>query len=154
MCKPGLNGSGKKFTDKTFYAKTSHPVWVYLFSVFKKIKWQINVARRPSELPTADVVNDDVFYLVELPLLLHSLHIAPYGQLLWQLLVFGRQPFNDLLKRQLQLPTVVREGLQTRPAHRHSWLFWTRRWRKTPLYLTVHVTCFIIALILLIYTYT
>lgn len=58
-------------------------------------------------------------YLVELPLVLDGPDIASYGQLLRQLLVLGCQPFYDLLQGELQLPTVVREGLKSHPANTH-----------------------------------
>lgn len=51
-------------------------------------------------------------------LLLHQENIPPQGQLCRQLLILLPQPVNDLLQRHLQLPTVVREGLQPSPGRR------------------------------------
>ncbi len=48
---------------------------------------------------------------------MHRSHITTYGQLLGQLLVFSCQPFDDLLQGQLELPAVVRKGLQPYPAN-------------------------------------
>lgn len=54
---------------------------------------------------------------MELSLVLHCPDVAPYGQLLGQLLIFSCQPFDDLLQWQLELPAVVRKGLQPYPAN-------------------------------------
>lgn len=63
-------------------------------------------------------------YRVRLLLLLHQEHIAPQGQLCRQLLILLPQPVDDLLERHLQLPTVVREGLQPSPGRRARTVRW------------------------------
>lgn len=52
--------------------------------------------------------------------LLHQEDIASQGQLCRELLILLPEPVYDLLERYLQLPTVVRKGLQTSPGRRAS----------------------------------
>lgn len=57
-------------------------------------------------------------YRVRLLFLLHQEDIAPQGQLCRELLILLPEPVYYLLERHLQLPTVVRKGLQPGPGRR------------------------------------
>lgn len=57
-------------------------------------------------------------YRMRLLFLLHQEDIAPQGQLCRELLILLPKPVYDLLEGHLQLPTVIRKGLQPSPGRR------------------------------------
>ena len=111
-------GQGEEFwlTLVVCYPKPSKTVSSFLLLQMSKQRLSAHLSEHCRKAPfpaerwhaTASVVQT---YRMCLLLLLHQSHIPLQGQLSWQFLIFLAEPVNNLLERELKLPTVVWEGL-------------------------------------------